>query len=131
MRGTVLIVDDEPMVTIALMTRLQSGGYQVIHAINGLAGVEAAALCDPDVVVLDIGMPDIDGFEACTRIRRLPGKAGLPVLFLSGRTDEATVARAAGVGALGVVGKPYDASLVLSMVGRAACGSASGVGQGC
>lgn len=119
---TVLIVDDEPMITIALMARLGAAGHRVVHAINGLAGVEAAALEHPDAVVLDIRMPDIDGFETCARIRRLPGCEGLPVVFLSGNVKQEAQRRAMEVGASAFVSKPYDAADVLNAVEQAIAG---------
>ncbi len=72
MPNSILMIDDEPRITAALMTRLVASGYTVYHAINGLAGVEAAAMYEPYAIILDIRMPDIDGYATCTRIKRLP-----------------------------------------------------------
>ncbi|MEZ6235734.1 MAG: response regulator [Phycisphaerales bacterium] len=116
MPKSVLIVDDEPRITIALMTRLQSAGYTVYHAINGLAGVEAAALHHPDAIVMDIRMPDIDGFEACERIRRLPGLTGVPVVFLSANVRDEARVRAIRAGGSVFLSKPYEAADVLKTI---------------
>ncbi|MEM7755139.1 MAG: response regulator [Planctomycetota bacterium] len=115
---SVLIVDDEPRITVALMTRLEHAGYQVFHAINGLAGVEAAAIHEPDVIVMDIRMPDISGFEACERIKRLPRLANVPIIFLSADVQDEAKQRADAVGAAAFVSKPFEAADILALVER-------------
>jgi two-component system KDP operon response regulator KdpE len=117
--NSVLIIDDEPRITAALMVRLQAERYEVYHAINGLAGVEAAALHRPDAIVLDIRMPDIDGYEASARIKRLPGLAEVPIIFLSADTRDPSRLRAIEAGAVEFLTKPYEASDVLAAVERA------------
>lgn len=119
MSNSVLIIDDEPRITAALMVRLEAHGYQVFHAINGLAGVEAAAMHHPDAVVLDIRMPDIDGYETSMRIKRLPGLADTPIIFLSADTRDPSRLRAIEAGAVEFLTKPYEASDVLEAVERA------------
>ena len=79
----VLIVDDEPAITTVLMLRLQAAGYDVKHALNGLAGVEAARIERPDVIILDLRMPDIDGIEVKRRLRTDPALAHIPVIYLT------------------------------------------------
>ena len=117
MPSTVLIVDDEPRITVALMTRLQASGYEVFHAINGLAGVEAAAIHHPDVVIMDIRMPDIDGYEACTRIHRLPDLAQTPIIFLSANAHAAEE-KALKAGGAAFIRKPYEATDVITTIER-------------
>ncbi len=116
MSDSVLIIDDEPRITGALMTRLEAMGYTVYHAINGLAGVEAAALHEPDAILLDIRLPDIDGYETCTRIRRLPRLRSTPIVFLSANVQDEARARAKEVGGDRYICKPYEASDVLSAI---------------
>ncbi|MEM7680709.1 MAG: response regulator [Planctomycetota bacterium] len=123
MPRTILIVDDEPGITAALMIRLQSAGHEVYHAINGLAGVEAAALHQPEVIVMDIRMPDIDGYEACQRIHALPGLSKTPVVFLSANVQEQARERAKLAGGCVFLSKPYEASDVLDAVECAAQGA--------
>jgi len=113
---SVLIIDDQPQITVALMTRLQAAGYEVFHAINGLAGVEAAALHRPDAIILDIRMPDIDGYDACIRIKRLPGLAETPVIFLSANPQEVFRKRAMEVGGSTFLSKPYKAADVIKVI---------------
>lgn len=116
MPRSVLIVDDEPRITAALMTRLESVGYEVYHAINGLAGIEAAALYEPDLILLDIRLPDIDGYETCTRIRRMPRLAESPIIFLSANVQDEAVLRAEAAGGDRFISKPYESSVVLDAI---------------
>ncbi len=82
----VLVVDDEPTITDLLATALRYMGYQVTTAATGLAALEAAASAAPDLVVLDVMLPDIDGFEVCRRLRA--ARDFVPVIFLSARDTE-------------------------------------------
>ncbi len=82
----VLVVDDEPAITDLLATALRYMGYQVTTAGTGLAALDAAATAAPDLVVLDVMLPDIDGFEVCRRLR--DARDFVPVIFLSARDTE-------------------------------------------
>ncbi len=113
---SILIIDDEPRITAALMTRLESVGYTVYHAINGMAGVEAAALHEPDAIVLDIRMPDIDGFETCKRIKRMPRLANTPIIFLSANVQDTDRHRAIASGGALFISKPYEAADILGAI---------------
>ncbi len=81
--GHVLVVDDEPSITDLLSTALRYLGYHVSTAASGLAALDAAASAAPDLVVLDVMLPDIDGFEVCRRLRA--ARDFVPVIFLSAR----------------------------------------------
>ncbi len=116
MRTVILLVDDEPRITGALMRRLEATGYTVRHAINGLAGVEAAALERPDLIIMDMRMPDIDGCEACQRIRSLPGCHDIPIVFLTANAQEANRRRAMAVGAVAFLSKPFHSADVIKVV---------------
>ena len=82
----VLVVDDEPAITDLLATALRYMGYQVTTAATGFAALDAAASANPDLVVLDVMLPDIDGFEVCRRLRA--ARDFVPVIFLSARDSE-------------------------------------------
>jgi CheY-like chemotaxis protein len=116
MNESILIVDDEPALTVALRTRLEAAGYTVFHAINGMAGVEAAALHRPDAIILDIRMPDIDGYEVCTRIHRLPELGTVPIIFLSASVQDEARRKAMEAGASTFISKPYESRDVLAAV---------------
>ena len=85
----VLIVDDEPFTVEMLETFLQLQGYETVGALNGENGIIFAQIESPDILILDLMMPDIQGFEVCRRLRTMPLTAALPVLVLSARTAQA------------------------------------------
>jgi two-component system, OmpR family, response regulator len=82
----ILVVDDEPAITDLLSTALRYMGYQVTTAANGFMALDAAATTNPDLVVLDVMLPDIDGFEVCRRLR--DGRDFVPIIFLTARDAE-------------------------------------------
>jgi two-component system, OmpR family, response regulator len=82
----ILVVDDEPAITDLLSTALRYMGYQVTTAATGHAALDVAATVAPDLVVLDVLLPDIDGFEVCRRLR--DARDFVPVIFLSARDSE-------------------------------------------
>ena len=82
----ILVVDDESAITDLLATALRYMGYQVTTAATGFAALDAAATAAPDLVVLDVMLPDLDGFEVCRRLRA--ARDFVPVIFLSARDTE-------------------------------------------
>jgi two-component system OmpR family response regulator len=82
----ILVVDDEPAITELLATALRYMGYEVTTASSGFAALDAAATTAPDLVVLDVMLPDLDGFEVCRRLR--DQRDFVPVIFLSARDAE-------------------------------------------
>lgn len=83
--GTVLIANDDAIVRAALSTRLSLAGFQVVTAPDGNAAIEALRRHRVDAAVLEVQMPDVDGFGVCQHIRSEPDLRGIPVLFLAGR----------------------------------------------
>jgi two-component system, OmpR family, response regulator len=84
--GRVLVVDDEPAITDLLSTALRYMGYDVTTARTGMSALDAASRTPPDVIVLDVMLPDIDGFEVCRRLRE--DGDFVPVIFLTARDAE-------------------------------------------
>ncbi|MBC7228667.1 MAG: response regulator, partial [Thermoflexales bacterium] len=82
---TVLVVEDEPVLLETLEYNLKREGYRVLTAAEGWTAVEAARRERPDLVILDVMLPDIDGFEVCRILRR---ESTVPILMLTARTDE-------------------------------------------
>lgn len=106
-RRRVLVADEDPMM-IWLLQRALAADFDVTVAENGLRAVELAGSTDPDVVVLDLGMPVLDGFAACRQIRdALPR---VPIVILSGLTDEWSVRSAFEAGATDYLIKPFTPS---------------------
>ncbi|GLZ42985.1 response regulator [Actinokineospora sp. NBRC 105648] len=107
----VLVVDDEPQIVRALRINLTARGYDVLTAHDGTAALRAAAEGRPDVVVLDLGLPDIDGAEV---IEGLRGWTAVPIIVLSARTDSADKVRALDAGADDYVTKPFGMDELLA-----------------
>jgi two-component system, OmpR family, KDP operon response regulator KdpE len=102
--ATVLVVDDEPQIVRALRINLTARGYKVITAHDGTAALKAVAETKPDVVVLDLGLPDLDGTEVIAGLR---GWTTVPIIVLSARGDSADKVQALDAGADDYVTKPF------------------------
>jgi two-component system KDP operon response regulator KdpE len=100
----ILVVDDDQSLGRALRIGLTARGYEVVEARTGADGVTQAALTNPDVVVLDLGLPDIDGMEACRRLRQW---SEVPIIVLSAAANEERKVAALDAGADDYVTKPF------------------------
>jgi two-component system KDP operon response regulator KdpE len=103
--STVLVIDDEAPLRRALRTSLTAREYRVVEAATGESGVMAAADRGPDLVILDLGLPDIDGLDALRRIRTF---ADMPVIVLTARDRQSEKVDALDAGADDYVTKPFD-----------------------
>lgn len=108
---SVLVVDDEPQLLRALHVNLHIRGYEVHQARTGRQALEAAAAHHPDIVVLDLGLPDLDGVDV---IRGLRGWTEVPILILSARETEGTKVAALDAGADDYVTKPFGMAELLA-----------------
>ncbi len=111
---TILIVDDEPVNVRLLQTILELGGYRVIAAHEGAAAIELARASLPDLIFLDIMLPQIDGFEVCKRMKEDPALREIPVIFVSALGDTIDKVRAFSVGGVDYVTKPIQGAEVLA-----------------
>ena len=107
----VLLVDDEPQLVRALGINLRARGYDVYTAANGRDALHTAAEHPPDIVILDLGLPDIDGVEVVVGLR---GWTAVPILVLSGRSDSADKVEALDAGADDYVTKPFGIEELLA-----------------
>jgi two-component system KDP operon response regulator KdpE len=101
----ILVIDDDPSLNRALRLGLQAGGHDVSTAANGEQGISQTALTAPDVVVLDMGLPDMDGIEVCRTIR---GWSDVPIIILSATGAENRKIAALDAGANDYVTKPFS-----------------------
>ncbi|MDD5093782.1 MAG: response regulator transcription factor [Dehalococcoidia bacterium] len=103
----IVIIEDNPEIVeaISLCFQLRWAEAKVISAIEGVSGVEMVQTCYPDIVVLDIGLPDIDGFEVCRRIRLF---SDVPILLLTAKGEEFDKVRALDLGADDYMTKPFS-----------------------
>jgi len=109
----ILVVDDEPNIIATMAPLLRARGYEVFSAMTGRAAVEALDRDKPDLVILDLGLPDIDGVEVCRQIRTV---SGVPIVVLSARGAEGDKVSALDAGADDYVTKPFGAQELLARI---------------
>ncbi|MBV9100217.1 MAG: response regulator [Candidatus Dormibacteraeota bacterium] len=107
-KGRVLVVDDDPRLLQIVAMYLSIEGYDVATAYNGEDGLAQIALQRPDLVILDVMMPGMDGLEACRRIRNNPETTGIPVLMFSALSGDDDIERARNAGANNMITKPFN-----------------------
>jgi len=108
MQKTILVVDDSAMIRRIVGQILRECGYRHIVADNGKSGYETAKKERPDLIIMDIEMPDMDGFEATTRIKADPDTAHIPVLFFTSLCREEDIRKAEQAGGQGFLNKPIS-----------------------
>jgi len=112
----ILVVEDEPRVLKVLEKRLELAGYEVISAMDGIAGLELARTGKPDLVVLDLMLPGMDGREVCWAIRHDPERSQLPILMLTVLAQDTDIYRGMVVGANAYLTKPFDSDVLLRRI---------------
>jgi signal transduction histidine kinase len=115
---TVLNVEDTPENRELVRRILESEGYKVVDAVNALDGIEKAIKVKPDLILMDINLPDLDGFTAVTRIRSYAQLSAVPILALTARTVSDDRERAKAIGCDGYLNKPVDFDELISEVAR-------------
>jgi twitching motility two-component system response regulator PilH len=116
MSKKVLVVDDSPVELANLRTLLNDHGYVTVTASTGREAVERAGSELPSLILLDIIMPDMDGYEACRRLRADAKTKGIPVVFVSSKNQKADHLWATMQGAKALIGKPYTPEQILQTV---------------
>ncbi len=112
----VLVVDDEPSIVEILKYNLQKEGYEVATAEDGLKAVKTAIKFQPDVILLDIMMPNLDGVETCLQIRQIPELKNAFIIFLTARSEEYSEVAAFDVGADDYITKPIKPRALMSRI---------------
>jgi putative two-component system response regulator len=116
-RSRVLIVDDAPE-NIRILVEPLKGDYIIMFARNGDAALHLAteSTPQPDIILLDVIMPGMDGYEVCRRLKEDKHTSDIPVIFITGQSEEVDEARGLALGAVDYIGKPFKASLVKTRV---------------
>lgn len=114
----VLSIDDDPDVRAVLAQILVSEGLVVRTAERLVDGIQLALTRRPDLILLDMNMPDGDGLEACRALKALPGLEGVPILLITGVRERAPLDKARTFGAVDVLHKPFTAESLLAAVKR-------------
>ena len=112
----ILIVEDNPSVLKATSYILEKEGYEVLTAVDGLDGLKKAKEENPDLLILDVMLPGIDGFEICHSLRAEAQTAHLPILMFSAKGQETDKATGLKVGADEYLTKPVERTVLLSKV---------------
>jgi putative two-component system response regulator len=116
MTGKILAVDDTPNSLRLLTDILKEEGYEVRSAISGELALHAAASHPPDLVLLDIRMPEMDGYEVCRRLKANPATREVPVIFVSAVSETDEKVKGFGMGAVDFVTKPYQRDELMARV---------------
>jgi DNA-binding response OmpR family regulator len=106
--GRVLVVDDEDGIRVLCRVNLELAGYDVLEAGDGATALELARAQRPDLIFLDVMMPQMDGWDVLRKLKEDAGTASIPVVMLTARTSEADQIRAWGEGILDYLAKPFN-----------------------
>jgi two-component system alkaline phosphatase synthesis response regulator PhoP len=115
-KNTILVVDDEQDLLDLIEYNLMKEGYNVLTADNGLAGIKTAKKNNPDLILLDIMMPRMDGLEVCDLLKEDDNLKDTPVVFLTARGDEKTEVRGLDMGADDYLTKPISTTKLISRI---------------
>lgn len=118
--GRVLVVDDDDVIRQLITVNLELEGFDVSTAIDGQDCLDRVKDVRPDVITLDIMMPRLDGWEAAGRLRADPDTAGIKVVLLSARAQEADLERGSRIGVDAYLTKPFDPDELIEVVRRLA-----------
>jgi DNA-binding response OmpR family regulator len=116
---TVLIADDEPHVVELVRLTLEDDRINVIDAPDGETALALAEMQRPDLIILDVHLPDMTGFDLCAQLRRDPRFVGIKIVMLTAAAQEADVARGLAVGANHYLTKPFSPVRLISLVENA------------
>lgn len=112
---TVLIVDDARL-NVEILNQILSGEYRTVRAYDGRQALDLAVACRPDLILLDVVMPKLDGYQVCTILKSDSRTHGIPVIFVTGMDDDDADQKAFAAGAAGYLTKPFHPAMVLSQV---------------
>jgi putative two-component system response regulator len=114
-KPTVLVVDDAPE-SIDVLRSVLGEDYRVLAAVNGQVALRVARDASPDIILLDVMMPEIDGYEVCRRLKQEPATSAIPVIFITTLSEAANEAKGLALGAVDYITKPYVPDLVRARV---------------
>ena len=118
MAKTILIIDDETDLMDSVRHRLEHEGFRTITAVNGVKGYRQALRDKPDLILLDIMMPAMDGFHTCRVLKRSPATRGIPVIMLTCLNDRRDVMESVAAGAQDYALKPIDFRTLMGKIVR-------------
>jgi two-component system KDP operon response regulator KdpE len=119
MSTKVLVIEDDTDAMMGLTIRLRANGYVVLQAMNAVSGMVSVREQNPDVIVLDLGLPDLDGYTFMKQLKEFPATADIPVIVLTGRDPEGNQERSYDMGAFDFFQKPIVDKWFLASLDRA------------
>lgn len=112
----ILFIEDEPQQIMMVKMRLEANGYEVISATDGEDGLKKAYEEKPDLILLDLIMPKLDGFTVCERLKKDPETMAIPIIVITAMDDKDVLERCRALGANDLIGKPFESSDLMSMI---------------
>lgn len=116
--ATILTVDDSPSIRQMIKVVLGPAGHNVLEAGDGAQGLETAKAAKPDLVITDLNMPVMNGLELIKALRKQPSLLGIPIVFLTTESNDATKQEAKAAGATGWITKPFKPEQLLAVVSK-------------
>ena len=113
---TILVIDDNPTNLGVLYNTLISSGYEVLVEMDGFSGIEQAKNYPPDLILLDIMMPEIDGFETCRQLQAIPSTKNIPIIFMTALADPVDKVKGLHLGAVDYITKPFQQEEVVARI---------------
>ena len=113
---TILLIEDDPSFAAALSMILKRGGFEVCVAADGAQGLSLAEVGNFDVIISDVDLPNLDGFEICRKLKGHSKLRTTPIILMSGRLAEDNEPRALEMGAAAFLSKPFPAALILAKI---------------
>ena len=115
-KGRILVVDDEPEIVRSLTLRLNAAGYHVQSAMDGLSATKKAIEEQPELIILDIGMPAGNGHVVVERLRNIGETSHIPIIYLSARSSAEDYRQAREGGVCKYITKPFDSEILMAAI---------------
>lgn len=115
---TILVVDDDFLNRELLQAHMENAHYNVILANSGSKALEMAVAYQPDIILMDVNMPGLNGYRVCNELKKTPTTSHIPVLLMTAMDDDENVVLATEAGADGFISKPFDIPHMLEQISR-------------
>ena len=118
MTKRILYIEDNPDNRLLIRRVLQAEGYEVVEAVDGQTGMQRAAEVQPDLILMDINLPEIDGYEVTARLKQLPGLSRIPIIAVTANVMKGDREKTLAAGCDGYIQKPIDIDLLPDQIER-------------
>ena len=118
MSKRILYIEDNPDNRLLIRRVLQAEGYEILEAVDGQSGLQRAAEVQPDLILMDINLPEIDGYEVTARLKQLPGLSRIPIIAVTANVMKGDREKTLAAGCDGYIQKPIDIDLLPDQIER-------------